>query len=392
MPSRPSPPESPLVGLKVLDMARVMAGPYGARLLCDLGADVVKLEPPEGDITRSWGEVRGGLSGFYTQQNAGKRNICIDLKSDAGPELVRRLADQADVLIENFRPGVMERVGLGFETLRARNPRLIVLSVTGFGQTGPEKERQAYAPVIHAESGYIARHAELDGNPPSDPIFSIADSYAALHGTVALLAALHMRERTGRGQHIDQSMLRTMLATDDYSHHLLDASPIERLGGQVLNAPGGPLLISAQWKALWSIVRDTFGVRAAEASNDEQKFANRQAAVHAWVESYTDRDELKRDLDRAGLAWGDVRDTDSILESKTLQHQPPFAEVDDRAGAKRRVVEAPYSFSDASTGVRGPAPHRGEHNAEVLCEWLSLPAEELSSLEKAGVLLRDDSA
>ena len=166
--------DRPLSDLKVLDMSRVMAGPYGARLLCDLGADVVKLEPPEPDITRNWGVQRHGLSGFYTQQNAGKRNVCIDLKTAGGPELVRRLADRADVLVENFRPGVMARIGLDYPTLRERNPRLIMLSVTGFGQDGPESHRQAYAPIIHAEAGYIARHAEMDGNPPSDPIFSIA--------------------------------------------------------------------------------------------------------------------------------------------------------------------------------------------------------------------------
>ena len=164
--------DSPLSDLKILDLTRVMAGPYGTRLLRDLGADVVKLEPPEGDITRTWGEDRHGLSGFYTQQNAGKRNVCIDLKAPDGPELVRRLADCADVVVENFRPGVMARAGLGYDVLRARNPRIIMLSVSGFGQTGPEIERLAYAPVIHAEAGYIARHAEMDGNQPSDPVFS----------------------------------------------------------------------------------------------------------------------------------------------------------------------------------------------------------------------------
>lgn len=367
-----------------------MAGPYAARLLRDLGADVVKLEPPEGDITRNWGEVRGGLSGFYTQQNAGKRNICIDLKSEAGPDLVRRLADRADVLIENFRPGVMERMGLGYKQLHERNPRLIMLSVTGFGQTGPESSRQAYAPVIHAESGYIARHAELDGNAPSDPIFSIADSYAALHGTVALLSALHLRGRTGLGQHIDQSMLRTIVATDDYTHHLLDESfPIDRLGGQVFDAAGGPILISAQWKTLWFQFKKVFGIQADDGANQHEKFANRQAAVRERIASYSDRDELKRDLERAGLAWGDVRQAKDVLESPTLKHRPVFTEVDDRAGGTRKVVRAPYEYSDTHCGVRGPAPHRGEHNAEVLMEWLSLGASEIAALAASGVLLRD---
>lgn len=386
------PPDSPLSDLKILDLTRVMAGPYSTRLLCDLGADVVKLEPPEGDITRSWGERRGGLSGFYTQQNAGKRNVCIDLKTQEGPELVRRLADCADVVVENFRPGVMARAGLGFDELSERNPSLIMLSISGFGQSGPESERLAYAPVIHAEAGYIARHAELDGNPPSDPVFSLADSYSALHGTVALLSALHMRERTGVGQHIDLCMLRAMVATDDYTHHLLDdAMPLERLGGQVFEAVGGPILISAQWKGLWVQAKTLFGLRAEDGANLTEKFANRQQAVREWIASYQERDALKRDLERAGLPWGDVRQMEDVLDSPTLRDRPPYAEVDDRAGGVRRVVEAPYHFSQATSGIRGPAPRRGEHNANVLSEWLELKPEEIENLEKVGTLLAEEA-
>lgn len=386
------PPDSPLSDLKILDLTRVMAGPYSTRLLCDLGADVVKLEPPEGDITRSWGERRGGLSGFYTQQNAGKRNVCIDLKTQEGPELVRRLADCADVVVENFRPGVMARAGLGFDELSERNPALIMLSISGFGQSGPESERLAYAPVIHAEAGYIARHAELDGNPPSDPVFSLADSYSALHGTVALLSALHMRERTGVGQHIDLCMLRAMVATDDYTHHLLDdAMPLERLGGQVFEAVGGPILISAQWKGLWVQAKTLFGLRAEDGANLTEKFANRQQAVREWIASYQERDALKRDLERAGLPWGDVRQMEDVLDSPTLRDRPPYAEVDDRAGGVRRVVEAPYHFSQATSGIRGPAPRRGEHNANVLSEWLELKPEEIENLEKVGTLLAEEA-
>lgn len=382
--------DRPLSDLKVLDMSRVMAGPYAARLLCDLGADVVKLEPPEPDITRNWGVLKNGLSGFYTQQNAGKRNVCIDLKTPDGPELVRRLADCADVLVENFRPGVMARIGLDYPTLRQRNPRLIMLSVTGFGQDGPESHRQAYAPVIHAEAGYIARHAEMDGNPPSDPIFSIADSYSALHGTIGLLSALHMRERTGVGQHVDLCMLRAMVATDDYSHHMLDDDlPPERLGGQVFDAVGGQILVSSQWKGLWFQFKTVLGVSAPNGANLDEKIANRERAIREKISSYTDRSELERDLDRASLPWGVVRSMQEVLDSPTLQAGDVFAEIDDRGAGTRKVIQAPYEFSDADSGVRGPAPHRGEHNREVLQQWLSLPRQQIEEFEKANVLLRD---
>lgn len=378
--------DTPLGDLRVLDLARVMAGPYAGRLLGDLGADVVKVEPPEGDITRLWGREIGGLSGFYTQQNAGKRNVCIDLKHPEGPELVRRLADRADLLIENFRPGVMGRLGLGFDVLSARNPRLIQLSVTGFGQDGPETHRQTYAPVVHAEGGYIGRHAEMNGDPPSDPIFSIADSYAALHGTVGLLAALHMRERTGRGQHIDIGMLRSLIATDDYTHHLLDDEPIERLGGQVFDAPGGPILVSSQWKGIWHQAKKTWGLEADAGASFEEKLANREASVRAFIAALPDRETLEKRLAEAELPWGDVRSPGDVLSSPTLQHVDLYAEVSDRAGGTRRVVQAPYVFSDADSGLRGPAPHRGEHNADVMSDWLDLPDAEIERLQADAVL------
>src|SRR5262245_36342722 len=142
----------PLDGLRVLDMSRVLAGPYVGRMLADLGADVVKVEPPEGDVTRKWGRVTGGLSGYYTQQNVGKRDVCIDLRAPGGPELVRELASAADVVVENFRPGVMAQYGLDYATLSARNPRLVMLSISGYGQIGPEARRPSYAAVVHAES------------------------------------------------------------------------------------------------------------------------------------------------------------------------------------------------------------------------------------------------
>jgi len=383
----------PLEDLRVLDLSRVMAGPYAGRVLSDLGADVVKLEPPEGDITRLWGHVRAGFSGFYTQQNAGKRNLCVDLKRPGGAELVRRLAARADCVIENFRPGVMARLGLGFETLAADNPGVVLLSVTGFGQDGPERDRPAYAPVIHAEAGYIERHATLDGNPPSDPVLSIADAYSALHGTVALLAALHLRQRTGRGQHIDLTMMHAMVATDDYTHHLLDdALPPVRLGGQVLDAPGGPLLVSAQWPHLWRQLRDHYGLEASAGASPEEGIANRQAAVRAWAAAHEDRDTLKRSLERAGLTWGDVRPMHAVFESPTLKRPGTLAEIDDGAGGVRRVVQSPYRFSDARSGVRGPAPRRGQHNAEVLRDWLGTAPAEIQTWRREGVLLEESPA
>lgn len=203
----------------------------------------------------------------------------------------------------------------------------------------------------------------------------------------------NMRERTGVGQHVDLCMLRAMVATDDYSHHLLDDDlPPERLGGQVFDAVGGQILISSQWKGLWYQFKRVLGVSASNGENLDEKIANRERAIREKISSYTDRAELERDLDRARLPWGVVRSMHEVLDSPTLKSLDWYAEVDDRGAGTRRVIQAPYEFSDAESGVRGPAPHRGEHNAEVLQQWLSLPADEIEGFEKARVLLCDGRA
>ena len=378
----------PLAGLRVLDMARVVAGPFAGRMLSDLGADVVKIEPPGGDMTRLWGEVRHGLSGFFTQQNAGKRNVCIDLKVAGGADLVLRLAARADVLIENFRPGVLAKLGLTWDALRAVNPALIMLSVTGFGQDGPDRDRPAFAPVIHAESGLIARQAAFDGNWPTDPMLSIADTNAALHGLSAVLAALYLRQRTGGGQHIDLAMLDTMIVTDDYAHHEVDRHPIVRLGGHVFDATGGPILLAGEMRYIWRQVHHVHGVEDGLTGDEslDVKIPARRDAVAAWIRSFSSRTELKAAIEACGVAWGDVRGWDDVVDAPTVTARGMITEIDDRGGGRRGIVQSPYRFSDATAGVRGPVAFRGEHNTEVLREWLDLDDVAVAGFTEAGVL------
>ena len=382
---------SPLEGVRVLDLSRVVAGPFAGRMLRDLGADVVKLEPPEGDLTRAWGEVRHGRSGFYAQQNSGKRNICVDLLVDGGPALVADLAAVADVVIENFRPGVMDRFGLGWQALSARNPRLVMLSVTGFGQTGPDRDRQAYAPVVHAEGGVLARQAELTGLPPVDIMLSVADYNAAMHGLAAILAALYLRERTGTGQHIDMSMLHAMLATDEYVHHLTDESPVRKLGGEIWDASGGPLLIAAEFRFVWAAMKRTYDLAdpTPEGAELPEKIRCRRAAFAEWVATFEDRDALKQALEKANLAWADVRDGPDVLAAPAVTARGLVVDVPDGAGGTRRIVDSPYRFSDAESRVRGGAPARGEHNAEVVRDWLGLEPDDVATLAGRGILVAE---
>jgi CoA:oxalate CoA-transferase len=363
-------------------------------MLADLGADVVKVEPPAGDESRFFGAVRAGLSGFYTQFNAGKRNVCIDLTRPAGAELVLRLAAHADVVIENFRPGVMQRLGLGYRRLRERNPALVMLSISGFGQTGPASGRGAYAPVVHAESGFMARQADFDDVVPRDPALAVADYNAALHGLVAVLAALRLVERSGTGQHIDMSMFDAALATDDYAHFYLDEQPVQRIGGEIWSAPEGPIMIAGIFYNTWHRLARTFGLvdGLAPGATLPVKIDARRTAVQEWLLSFDSRRELCAALDAARLVWARIARPEEAFSSPQAVARSVVAQIDARDGGTRRVVNAPYHFSAAAVGVQGPAPFRGEHNHEVLASWLGLSGAEVGALDADGVLDAERSA
>jgi CoA:oxalate CoA-transferase len=384
-----TPLRSPLSGVRVLDMTRVVSGPVVGRALADLGADVVKLEPPEGDVTRLWGEERNGIAGFFLQQNAGKRNVCVDLKVPGAVELVLELAAVVDVLVENFRPGVLDRLGITWEAVSARNPKIVMASISGFGQDGPEARRPAYASVIHAESGVIGRLMALDERPPTDPVVSFADYDAGLHATIAILAALLQARATGIGDRIDIAMLDAMLGTDDYIHHAIDGSPIRRLSGQYWKlADGGYIVIPGYLHHVFKRLADLYGLEDGvdpDASLDE-KTVGRRAAIAAFLASFEDRAAVFTVLEQAGLPWGELKTPDEAILSPTARHRGTVAEVDDGAGGTRGVVQLPYRFRASRSGVRGRSAALGEHNAEVLSEWLGLDEAAIERLSATHVL------
>ena len=385
----------PLEGIKVLDLSRVLAGPFAGRILNDLGAEVVKVEPPEGDVTRNWGKVRAGLAGYYTQQNAGKHNVCIDLHAEGGAELIRRLAAEADVLIENFRPGVMKKFGLAYEDLRPINEKLVMLSISGFGQDGPESGRAAYAPILHAESGWLQRSADWNQQPVTDLNLSAADTNASLHGTIGLLAALRVAELTGEGQHIDMCMLDAFLATDDTSHVGLDDVRYTSAGGLVWEGVDGPVLTAGDFRWIWKQLHQVHGLEdEAPADADiPTKRAYREAAINQFLSSFDSRAEMYQALDECNLAWGDIKTIAEAYESPTAKHRGSSITIDARDGSTRRVAQTPYRFSKSSSGLESDAvaPYRGEHNSQVLEAWLDTSHHEIETLSRAGVLLEEDN-
>ena len=367
----------PLEDLRILDISRVLAGPFAGRMFSDLGADVVKLEPPDNDITRLWGADIGGNPGYYHQQNVGKRNISIDLSKADGAKLVLELAKKADVVIENFRPGVADRLGVGHPALSAANPRLVMLSISGFGQKGPESQRAAFAPVIHAEAGIIDRQARNTSNGELvDIAFSASDTHAGLHGMIAVLSALWMRERTGLGQHIDMAMMDATLATDDFLHYAIEDSWQTRvLPAEVWQTLDGPILMSADFRHIWNQLGGA--LQLADPSQTGATVKEKSDARHSVLRealAAMPLTEVIEHCDRLNLAWGNVRRSEDIRGQTTVRHRRSVVEIDDRAGGKRPIVQSPYRFSAAESGVRRPAPWKGEHNAEVLEDWLGLDA------------------
>jgi CoA:oxalate CoA-transferase len=371
----------PLGGLRVLDLSRVISGPYAGRILSDLGADVVKLEMPGTDISRVLGDQTSGPAGLYVQQNVGKRNIAVDLSTSNGADLARRLIERSDVVIENFRPGVLDKLGLGWATLTPFNPGLVLLSISGFGQWGPESQRRAYAPVLHAEAGLLARQADADDGQHRDLVLALADSAAATHGAIAVLAALRLRDQTGRGQHIDMSMFEALLSTDDYSHFTADSAPVWATRGRTFDAPGGPILISGDPKHMWVQLSRHAGLVDPEPDAPTPfRIAARDRAMVDWVRGFQDREQLKRELDRVGLAWADIRRGDEVLQSPTVVARGAFAPLPEAGEHPRLVVQTPYRFSDASTGPTRGAAACGQHNREVLTDWLDLSDDEIARL------------
>jgi crotonobetainyl-CoA:carnitine CoA-transferase CaiB-like acyl-CoA transferase len=382
----------PLADIKVLDLSRVLAGPFAGRMLADLGADVVKVEPPDRDVTRVWGKKIGSISGYYNQQNAGKKNVSVDLTTEKGQEIVRSLASKADVLIENFRPGIMERFGLSWSDLHAINPGLIMVSISGFGQDGPEARRAAYAPIIHAETGAIFRQASQGDSDPVEMCMSFADTNAGLHSLVGLLAALHQRTRTGQGQHIDIAMVDAMLATDDHAHYHLEGSEVNNGASEVWNATGGPIIVAGDFRHIWRQLNTVLGIKdpTPEGASLEDKIRCRREAAGDFFVGFDEREDLTKALDKANIAWGNVNSTADYLSlSETLAHRNSIVDVDDRHGSTRPLVQSPYRFSYAKSGIRDGAPFQGEHNRDVLGDWIGMSDEMVDELTRLGVLVTE---
>jgi len=387
----------PLQGIRVLDLSRALSGPYVGRIFADLGADVVKVEPPRGDESRLVAPHHDrGMSALITFANVGKRGLCIDLRQPGAADLVLDLAATADVLVENFRPGVMDRLGLGWELLHERNPRMVQLSVNGFGSDGSAAGRRAYAPVVHGETGLVESQAASAGTDIAPFREHWGDTVASLHGAVAALAALRTAERTGRGERVEVAMFDALLSTCSEALNLLLAEPDDRWVNPILDAgPNGRIATTGAVQHVWASVArivPELDDPAPPGADRTTKARARFAALERSAAEQPSRDALLAKLDDAGIGAGPVLPMGEVLRGPLATERGLLVEVDDRRGGTRPVVRPPARFSEGRNEVAGPAPQLGEHGREVLAEWLGYDASRIGALEAGGILLSPEGA
>ncbi len=398
--------DAPLSGIKVVDFTRVLAGPHCTKVLRDLGAEVIKIEPPASDTGRSGQPHVGAMSLYFAQQNAGKRAISLDLNHAEARELVMELCTAADVVVENFRPGTLDGFGLGYEQLAAANPTLIMVSISGYGQTGPWRNRPAFAPTVQAESGFteiIKRHYGDAMTRTENDAYNHADVYSGLQGVIATLAALAHRTRTGRGQHVDVAMVSSMLSVNDrVSYELadidVDSEPVALSAPEspVFDLPdGSTITIAASPFSTFVFQRYCAMMRRNDLLLDprfitaefrRRNWAELHAEIRSWVLTFRTIEELEAQVSEAGLAVGTIRTVAEIAASEWAHERGAIREVDDRSGGMARMPAPPWRFGGATLPDAGLPPFQGEHNTEVLAE-LGVSEETVAAMEKSGILV-----
>jgi crotonobetainyl-CoA:carnitine CoA-transferase CaiB-like acyl-CoA transferase len=396
---------APLQGLRVVDFSRVLAGPHCTKALRDLGADVTKIEPPAGDLGRVGLPHVNGIGLYYVQQNAGKRNLSLDLNYAEAREIVTKLCREADVIVENFRPGTLGRFGFGYEDVKAYNPAIIYVSVSGYGQSTSWRNRPAFAPTVQAETGLTAIVQDHFGEALTEPrgdSSSHADVYTGLQGVIAVLAALQHRTRTGEGQHVDVSMAATMLSVNERAGAMLsdidtDGEPIalsaneshiyEMADGTKLTIAGSPIY-SPMFLRYCAMMRRSdllADPRYATAKLRRENLAPLLAEIRAWLSTFDSLEQLQAQISEGDLAVGQVRTTQEFANSDWVREWNAVVEVDDRGGRTVRMPGNPWIFSRSELPAPGAPAFQGEHNEEILKE-LQTPDHEIRDLQKRQIL------
>ena len=389
----------PLAGIRIVDLSQIVSGPMAAMVLADQGADVIKVETPGGDPVRALGPKKGDLSSMFIAVNRGKRGIAIDLKTPGGTAILGRLVAQADVLIENFRPGAIERLGFGHDRCRTLNPRLIFASINGFGPDGPYANIRVYDPVIQAISGIAATQTDRDGRP-SLVRSLIADKVTALTAAQAITAALFHRERTGEGQRVDVPMLDAAIAfnwPDGMYNHGFQTDPppaFPEYGAmmRLWSAADGQVAIGAlqdsEFTALCrSVGRDDLAADPRFASVDARMRhqAEWAPAISAVLAAH-DLDALMAGFIREGAVGGRVNALATVADDPQVRHNAVIADHDHGDIGRVRAARHPARFGGSPAHPPRPAPHLGEHGAAIM-DALGYTSPQIAALVAEGSLI-----
>ena len=382
--------EAPLRGIKVVELARILAGPWIGQTLADLGADVIKVESPEGDDTRGWGPPfveaadAGDLGAAYFHAcNRGKRSVTVDFRTEVGQAAVRRLVADADVLVENFKVGGLVKYGLDYESLHALNDRLIYCSVTGFGQDGPYAHRAGYDFMIQGMSGIMDLTGEPDREPQKIGV-AFADIFTGLYGVIGIQAALIERQSSGKGQHIDMSLMDCMTAVlaNQAQNYLVSGKAPKRLGNahpnivpyQVFPTADGHLIVAVgnrgQFEKLCSVLGLESLLDDPRFTSNADRVANRDDLSPLIAERTCQflRDDLLTKLEHVGVPAGPINTVEDVFNDPQVLHRRMRLDLDCPA-AKDGVVPTiptPIKFSESALRIGRPAPQLGEHNRDIL--------------------------
>ena len=374
-------------GLRVLDFSTTIAGPHCTRMLADLGAEVIKIETAEGETMRTRPPVRNNCSTAFGQLNVGKKSLVLDLKSPDGVEVVRRLVATADILVENFRPGVMRRLKLDYASLRDLNPKLIYCSISGYGQTGPSAELPAYAPVIHAASGYEMAHLAYQPGRSRPDYCGIyhADVLTGVYAFGAIGAALYQRHGSGKGQHIDVSMLESMLSltlSELQSSQFEVKAPPRPMFGPIETSDGYVMVAIASEKTFQSLMK-VIGhpewitdSRFAKYADRRENWADLMNGVEEWSRAVTTEKCLAA-LNDEGVPSSAYRTVAEALRDPQIAHRGALAEVED-GGGTFKVLNLPFRMSGATVSAAKRMSTLGEHTLSLLRET-GLSDDEISA-------------